>query len=141
MVPSVRLTHIFRQGERSQIVEQAHRINEGLMPQWPREPQHRSDFYVVNADEPNRASEIIVSLVAERIPRRFCFDAMKDIQVLCPMNRGSIGATTLNEQLQEALNPSSAEVTRFGRSYREGDRVLQTVNDYAKGGPWSPSHR
>ena len=135
-IPSIKLDEIFRQGERSQIVEQAHRINQGIMPRWPRNLNEHSDFYVVfyvvTTDDPDRAAEIIVELCATRIPRRFGFDPMNDIQVLCPMNRGSVGSTALNGRLQEALNPSGPAVTRFGRTYREGDRVLQTVNDYDK---------
>ena len=132
-VPSIKLTHIFRQGERSQIVEQAHRINDGLMPRWPKDLNTNSDFYVITVDEPERAAEIIVELFAERIPRRFGFDPMKEIQVLNPMNRGSVGSTALNAGLQERVNPTGAAVTRFGRTFRVGDRVLQTVNDYDKG--------
>jgi len=132
-VPSVKLTHIFRQGERSQIVEQAHRINEGSMPRWPKDLNTTSDFYVITVDEPERAAEIIVELFSERIPRRFGFDPMKEIQVLSPMNRGSVGSTALNTGLQERVNPTGAAVTRFGRTFRVGDRVLQTVNDYDKG--------
>ena len=131
-IPSIRLDEIFRQGERSQIVEQAHRINQGNMPRWPRNLNEHSDFYVITTDDPDRAAEIIVELCATRIPRRFGLDPMNDIQVLCPMNRGSVGSTALNGRLQEALNPSGPAVTRFGRTFREGDRVLQTVNDYNK---------
>ncbi len=132
VVPSVRLTHIFRQGERSQIVEQAHRINQGLMPRWPH-PSQPSDFYVIPAEEPERAAALVVELCCERIPRKFGFDPMKDIQVLCPMLRGKVGATALNSSLQEALNPQGQAVARFGHTFRPGDRVLQTVNDYDKG--------
>jgi exodeoxyribonuclease V alpha subunit len=130
-IPSIRLNDIFRQGERSQIVEQAHRINQGLMPKWERKGE--SDFYVITADDPERAADLIVQLCSERIPRKFCLDPMKDIQVLCPMNRGSIGASVLNSRLQEALNPYGPAVTRFGRTFRSRDRVLQTANNYEKG--------
>ncbi|HZA25795.1 MAG TPA: AAA family ATPase, partial [Dehalococcoidia bacterium] len=122
-IPSIRLTHIFRQGEGSQIVEQAHRINQGQMPQQTRRQQ--SDFYVITAEDPERAVELVVQLCSERIPRRFGLDPMKDIQVLCPMNRGSVGVQALNCQLQEVLNPTRPTVTRFGRTFRPGDRVLQ----------------
>ncbi len=128
-IPVVKLTDIFRQGERSQIVEQAHRINQGLMPRWGKE---QSDFYVVSTDDPERAAEVILQLCSERIPQRFELDPLKDIQVLCPMNRGSLGASSLNQQLQEVLNPGGSGVTRFGRTFRVGDRVLQTVNNYDK---------
>jgi exodeoxyribonuclease V alpha subunit len=130
-IPSTKLTDIFRQGDRSQIVEQAHRINQGLMPRWATKGE--SDFYVITTDDSKRAVELIVQLCSERIPQKFGLDPMKDIQVLCPMNRGSIGASALNSRLQEALNPNGLVVTRFGRTFRSGDRVLQTVNNYEKG--------
>jgi exodeoxyribonuclease V alpha subunit len=132
-VPSATLSDIFRQGERSQIVEQAHRINQGQMPRWPRNSRTPSDFYVITEEDPERAAEIIVDLCTKRIPRRFGLNPMKEIQVLCPMNRGSVGTSSLNARLQEALNPTGAAVTRFGRTFRQGDRVLQTVNNYDKG--------
>jgi exodeoxyribonuclease V alpha subunit len=133
VLPSVVLSDIFRQGERSQIVEQAHRINHGRMPRCPRDLQASSDFYVIAAEDPDRVAEIIVELCTRRIPRRFGLDPMGEIQVLCPMNRGSVGASALNSRLQEALIPNGRSVTRFARTFREGDRVLQTVNDYDKG--------
>ncbi|MDA1129770.1 MAG: AAA family ATPase, partial [Chloroflexi bacterium] len=132
VVPAAFLSDIFRQGERSQIVEQAHRINQGLMPR-SKNKEKRSDFYVVTADDPDRAADLIVRLCAERIPRSFGLDPMRDVQVLCPMNRGSVGANALNARLQERLNPTGEAVTRFGRTFRGGDRVLQTVNNYDKG--------
>lgn len=130
-IPSIRLTDIFRQGERSQIVEQAHRINQGLMPKWAKKQD--SDFYFIPTDDPERSAELVVQLCSERIPQKFGLDPMKDIQVLCPMNRRSIGASALNHRLQEALNPDGPAVTRFGRTFRPRDRVLQTANNYDKG--------
>ncbi|MCI0439655.1 MAG: ATP-dependent RecD-like DNA helicase [Chloroflexi bacterium] len=132
-VPFVRLTDIFRQGERSQIVQQAHRINQGLMPEWTKDLRQPSDFYVIGTDDPDRAAEMIVELCAVRMPRRFGLDPRRDIQVLCPMNRGSVGASALNSLIQERLNPHGEAVSRFGRTFRVGDRVLQTANDYDKG--------
>lgn len=102
------------------------------MPQWPGNLNAPSDFYLIAVDDPDRAADIIVDLCATRIPRRFGFDPMNDIQVLCPMNRGSVGSWALNGRLQEALNPPGSAVTRFGRTSRVGDRVLQTVNNYDK---------
>ena len=112
---------------------QAERGVADMLISLPSSPRQPSDFYVIGADDPERAADLVVRLVAERIPDRFGLDPMKDIQVLCPMNRRSIGATALNVRLQEALNPSPTAVTRFGRTFRQGDRVLQTVNDYEKG--------
>jgi exodeoxyribonuclease V alpha subunit len=130
-MPSLRLTDIFRQGERSQIVEQAHRINQGRMPKWAQKGE--ADFYVIPTDDPERAADLVVQLCSERVPQKFGLDPMKDIQVLCPMNRGSGGASALNRRLQEALNPNGLAVTRFGRTFRPKDRVLQTANNYGKG--------
>jgi exodeoxyribonuclease V alpha subunit len=100
------------------------------MPQQAR--REGSDFYVISAEDPERAAELVVQLYSERIPRRFGLDPMRDIQVLCPMNRGSVGVQALNCQLQEVLNPNGQTVTRFGRTFRPGDRVLQTANNYEK---------
>ena len=91
-----------------------------------------SDFYVITADDADRVAELVVDLASARIPRRFGFDPMREIQVLCPMNRGSVGTSALNSRLQEGLNTDGPTVTRFGRTFKIGDKVLQTVNDYDK---------
>ena len=128
VVPFHRLERIFRQGDRSGIVEAAHRINQGRLPSLG-SSDSRGDFYFVEADDPEAAANAVVRLCAERIPARFGLRPMRDVQVLCPMNRGDVGVHRLNDRLREALNP---EVTRFGRTFRVGDRVLQTVNNYDK---------
>ena len=130
-VPFVHLERIFRQGDRSGIVEAAHRINRGLLPSRAAAGSP-GDFYIVEVDEPEAAADTVVRLCAERIPARFGLHPMRDVQVLCPMNRGSIGTRQLNDRLREALNPCGVEVTRFGRTFRTGDRVLQSVNNYDK---------
>ena len=84
----------------------------------------------MEADEPEAAANAVVRLFAERIPARFGLRPMRDVQVLCPMNLGTDGVHQLNDKLREALNPAGTEVTRFGRTFRVGDRVLQTVNNY-----------
>ena len=85
-------------------------------------------------DEPDDAARKIVELVCRRIPARFGLDPIRDVQVLCPMNRGRVGARSLNLDLQAALNgdPGKPAVERFGGSFRSGDKVMQTVNDYDK---------
>jgi exodeoxyribonuclease V alpha subunit len=97
-----------------------------------RPPDGGSDFYFVRAEEPETGVERVVQVVAERLPKRFGFDPINDIQVLTPMHRGVLGARNLNQVLQEALNPGDGgpEVQRFGWTYRIGDRVIQTENDY-----------
>ena len=131
VVPFVRLERIFRQGDRSGIVEAAHRINQGRLP-FLGSSGPRGDFYFVEADDPEAAANAVVRICAERIPARFGLNPLRDVQVLCPMNRGIVGVHQLNDRLREALNPVGTEVTRFGRNFRVGDRVLQTVNNYDK---------
>jgi exodeoxyribonuclease V alpha subunit len=131
-VPVMRLTQVFRQAAQSRIVVNAHHVNEGRMPGLETPPED-SDFYFVPADEPDIAAARIVELVKNRIPRRFGFDPVRDIQVLCPMNRGAAGARSLNVALQAALNPAGErKVERFGAIYAPGDKVMQIQNDYDK---------
>ena len=152
-VPTVRLTEIFRQAESSRIVVNAHRINRGESPEYPRPPNRSegssegegegaetargnaapSDFYVIPVRDAEEARDRLLQVVTERIPRRFGFDPMADLQVLTPGRRGGLGATALNAELQSLLNPDSpARVNRYGTTYARGDKVLQTVNDYQK---------
>ncbi len=96
-------------------------------------PEGDSDFYFVQADEPETAVPRIVELVKTRIPQRFGLDPIRDIQVLCPMNRGGVGARSLNIELQAALNPAGErKVERFGWTFAPGDKVMQIENDYDK---------
>ena len=131
-IPVVRLTEVFRQAAKSRIVTNAHRINAGRMPEFDA-GDGDSDFYFVPAEDPAQAVERILTLVRERIPRRFGFDPVRDIQVLCPMHRGGAGARALNLELQAALNPAGDEkVERFGWTFAPGDKVMQIENDYDK---------
>jgi exodeoxyribonuclease V alpha subunit len=131
-VPTVRLTEVFRQAAQSRIIVSAHRINQGRMPDLAR-PEGETDFYFVPAADPDQAVRRIVELVQSRIPRRFGLNPIRDIQVLCPMNRGGVGARSLNIELQAALNPSGAvKVERFGWTFAPGDKVMQIENDYDK---------
>jgi exodeoxyribonuclease V alpha subunit len=131
-VPMVRLTEVFRQAAKSRIILNAHRINEGVFPDL-RKPESESDFYFVEADDAEAAVPRIVELVTTRIPRRFGLDPIRDIQVLCPMNRGGVGARSLNIELQAALNPAGErKVERFGWVFAPGDKVMQIENDYDK---------
>jgi exodeoxyribonuclease V alpha subunit len=130
--PVVRLTEVFRQAARSRIITSAHRINEGAMPDLS-PPGTESDFYFVQADDPETAVGRIVELAKTRIPKRFGLDPIRDIQVLCPMNRGGGGARSLNIELQSALNPpGDRKVDRFGWTFAPGDKVMQIENDYDK---------
>ena len=131
-MPVVRLTEVFRQAAASRIIVSAHRINQGLIPDLGK-PEEGSDFYFVPADDPETAVARIVELVKSRIPKRFGLDPIRDIQVLCPMNRGGVGARSLNIELQAALNPAGErKVERFGWTFAPGDKVMQIENDYDK---------
>ena len=131
-VPVVCLTEVFRQAALSRIVASAHKINRGVIPDLSK-PEGDSDFYFVPADDPETAVTRIVDLVKTHIPRRFGLDPVRDIQVLCPMNRGGIGARSLNIELQAALNPAGErKVERFGWTFAPGDKVMQIENDYDK---------
>ncbi len=130
--PVARLSEVFRQAARSRIVTTAHRINRGAIPDLSR-PEGESDFYFVSAEDPETAVSRIVDLVKTRIPKRFGFDPVRDIQVLCPMNRGGVGARSLNVELQAALNPAGEhKMERFGWTFAPGDKVMQIENDYDK---------
>ncbi len=134
VVPTARLTEVFRQAAQSRIVVNAHRINHGQMPELNNQSKEGLDFYWVEADEPDDAAHKIIELVHSRIPARFGLDPIREVQVLCPMNRGRVGARALNLDLQAALNgdQSKPSVVRFGCSFRSGDKVMQTINDYNK---------
>jgi exodeoxyribonuclease V alpha subunit len=127
-----RLTEIFRQASKSRIIVNAHRVNRGALP----ELEHAggdSDFYFVASSDPEDAAGKVVKVVADRIPSRFGLDPIRDVQVLCPMHRGGVGARTLNLALQAALNPAAADqpsVERFGFTYRIGDKVMQIETNY-----------
>ena len=129
-VPVMRLTEVFRQAARSRIIVNAHRINQGSVPDLAK-PEGESDFYFVPADDPETVVPLILELVRTRIPRRFGLDPVLDVQVLCPMNRGGVGARSLNVELQAALNPAGErKVERFGWTFAPGDKVMQIENDY-----------
>lgn len=136
-VPAVRLTEIFRQAEKSRIVQNAHRVNRGEFPDLSRPPRgEECDFHFLSEEDPERIQQLIVDLDSHRLPARYGLDPVEDIQVLTPMHRGVIGAAQLNAALQAALNPARSgrtEVMRGGRVFREGDRVMQIRNNYDKG--------
>ncbi|HEY2746015.1 MAG TPA: ATP-dependent RecD-like DNA helicase [Polyangia bacterium] len=131
-VPVARLSEVFRQAEGSGIVENAYRILAGELPVGSKDP--KGDFFVVAADEPERARDTVVKLCRERIPSAFGMDPLRDVQVLSPMHRGAAGTEGLNRALQEALNPAGAAVELAGaaRSLRVGDKVMQVRNDYER---------
>src|SRR5207237_2363388 len=128
-VPVVCLTEIFRQSAGSRIIANSHRINRGEMPEL--DAVEGGDFYFVEAADAEDGVRKILALVQERIPKRFGLDPIRDIQVLCPMNRGGLGARSLNLELQQALNPpGETRIERFGQIFGPGDKVMQIENDY-----------
>ncbi|MDA7632636.1 ATP-dependent RecD-like DNA helicase [bacterium] len=134
VAPVVRLTEVFRQAAGSQIIANAHLVNQGILPAFNKDKTD-SDFFLVNREEPEKIIQTLIHLVKDRIPQRFGLNALRDVQVLCPMNRGSLGTRSLNVDLQEALNPQrpeQASVERFGWQFRPRDKVIQTVNNYDK---------
>jgi len=134
VVPVVRLTEVFRQAAGSQIIANAHRIRRGQMPE-VRGTDPNSDFHFVERNDAEKIAAALVNLVQERIPKRFSLDPIRDVQVLCPMNRGSLGVRELNAVLQRVLNPArpgQPAVERFGWRFQIGDKVIQTENDYGK---------
>jgi len=133
VIPTARLTDIFRQAAASRIILNAHRINQGLLPERPEPPDPESDFHFIAAETPEAIHDRLLEVVTERIPRRFGLHPIADVQVLTPMNRGGLGAQALNLALQERLNPESQpRISRFGWTYAPGDKVIQTENDYDK---------
>ncbi len=132
-VAVVRLTEVHRQAGASHIVRAAHAVNRGDEPESA--PPGQGDFFIVEADEPAVILEKIVAMVKDRIPARFNLDPFRDVQVLSPMNKSELGVLNLNTVLQAALNPQqdrNQEVARFGVTFRRGDKVIQTQNNYQR---------
>ena len=137
IAPVTRLKAIFRQAADSHIITNAHRINQGKMPFFPQRSQDERapDFYRFPAEDAEEAGDWIIDLVSERIPKEFGVHPVEDIQVLSPMYRGAAGVDALNQRLQEVLNPAAStklERSLLGSLYRQGDKVMQTQNNYPK---------
>lgn len=130
-VPVVRLERIFRQARGSRIVTNAHRVNKGEFPNITN--MRDSDFFFIRDEEPEHVLAQIVPICKRRLPATYNFDPINDIQVLTPMQRGVIGAQSMNRELQQALNPCSILLRRAGTEYRLGDKVMQIRNNYDKG--------
>ena len=130
-VPVVLLDTIFRQARDSRIIVNAHRINEGLLPETKNEDL-KSDFFFIEKDVPETVLRIILDLASDRIPDHFGLNPVDEIQVITPMHKGIVGAGNLNIELQRRLNPGEGGVTRGNRIFRIGDKVMQTRNNYEK---------
>ena len=131
-IPVIELTEIFRQAQESLIIVNAHRINRGEMPFGKPVRINWRTFSSLSRMSPKMSCKVILELVNERIPRRFGFDPVEDIQVLTPMHRGVVGSATLNQALQQELNPGGNGLDRGGRVYKVNDKVMQLKNNYDK---------
>ncbi len=131
-IPVVELTQIFRQAEKSDIIKNAHRINQGIVPNLYYDKEKETDFYFVTEPDTQKACDIIVELAAKRLPKKYAFDPFLDIQVLSPMLRGTCGVLNLNKELQAKLNTSQEFLQRGERIFRVNDKVMQIKNNYDK---------
>ena len=131
VVTVVELNEIFRQAKTSRIVVYAHKINNGILPSFEND-MPMNDFYFIEQEDPQKVLEIILELTKTRIPRRFGFNPIEDIQVLTPMHRGVVGSGNLNRELQKAINPGRVDIIRGDRSFRVNDKVMQIKNNYEK---------
>ncbi|OGI29403.1 MAG: recombinase RecD [Candidatus Melainabacteria bacterium RIFOXYA12_FULL_32_12] len=135
VIPVCRLTEVFRQASESNIITNAHRINKGEYPLFPRNKvanPNESDFYFIESEDPDNAVDLIKKLITGHIPKKFGFNPLDEIQVLTPMQRGKLGARNINLVLQETLNPKGVEVQKYGWTFRVNDKVMQIENNYDK---------
>jgi exodeoxyribonuclease V alpha subunit len=136
-VPTMRLNEIYRQSKESLIIVNAHRVNNGEMPIFSHGREHppigrRQDFYFFEIEDPEKVLEKVIHLCKDKIPSRFGYNPVNDIQVLTPMHKGIIGTSNLNTELQRQLNPSKDEFTRGDKVFKVGDKVMQIRNNYDK---------
>ncbi|MFZ4116061.1 MAG: ATP-dependent RecD-like DNA helicase [Chthoniobacterales bacterium] len=134
LIQVVPLTEIFRQAQGSQIIQAAHAINQGILPDLTN-TNESADFFFLEREDPEQTVMALITMIRERIPKRYGLDPIDDVQVLCPMHRGSLGIQELNLRLQEALNPKRPdrmEHQAYGLLFREGDKIIQTSNNYDK---------
>jgi len=132
MIPTVHLTDVFRQAAKSRIITNAHKISQGFLPDLSK-TDDKTDFYFVEVEDSEVAIARMIELVKTRIPLRLGLDPIRDIQVLCPMNRGGMGAGSLNIALQNALNPVlEHKVEHFGLVFASSEKIMQIENDYDK---------
>ena len=155
-IPVIQLTEIFRQAQESMIVTNAHRINKGDFPELTGGTDR--NFFFIEEEDPDAITELICSLIADRLPQHYDYHPMDDIQLLCPMRRGMLGTESFNKRLQEVLNPeyvapvshpleksrfgvqtyrqvprrgeATSSVSRTAGGFRVGDKVMQVRNNY-----------
>ena len=127
-IPIVKLTEIFRQAQQSMIVTNAHLINTGEFPKLSG-PKDRNFFFIESEDD-EESVELITTLISKRLPKHYNYHPIDDIQLLCPMRKGSLGSENLNQRLQEVLNPNTEQTVRGWHTFRVGDKVMQIRNNY-----------
>ena len=127
-IPVIELTEIFRQAQESMIVTNAHKINSGDYPELFG-PADRN-FFFIEEEDPEAAETLITALIAERLSQHYDFHPIDDIQLLCPMRRGTLGSENLNKRLQDLLNPDKEQFVRSWQTFRQGDKVMQIRNNY-----------
>jgi len=126
----IELDIIFRQAKKSLVVLNAHRINKGMFPILPKDDEGLREFYFIEKEDDEEVVRIISELVTKRIPARFHFHPVNDIQVLTPMHRGLTGSINLNAKLQSSLNNAKININHYGIKYGLNDKVMQLVNNY-----------
>lgn len=132
VISTIQLTEIFRQAATSNIITNSHLVNRGILPNM-QATKEESDFYFVEAEHGDDIINKIITIVKDRIPKKFNLDPVHDIQLLCPMQRGGVGARSLNIELQKALNPNHTNgILKFGQIFAVGDKIMQTENNYDK---------
>jgi exodeoxyribonuclease V alpha subunit len=131
-IPVIELNEIFRQARESSIIVNAHLINQGQFPRLSPRQDKLDDFYFMHEEDPEKTLDKITYIVTDRIPSRFSYDPVTDVQVISPMNKGVVGVSNLNTQLQASLNPNGQELLRGGKTFRTGDKVMQIKNNYDK---------
>ncbi len=131
VIPCAHLTTIFRQDASGLIVRNAHHVNQGEAFEKPA-PGAESDFYFMEAQDPQKMQEMLLKMMTQRIPAKFGFDPLHDVQVLTPMRRGELGTDRLNALVQQQMNPSGETIWRGSTPFRKNDRVMQIANNYDK---------
>lgn len=129
-IPVTMLTEIYRQALGSRIITNAHRINKGEFPDIRNNQE--SDFFFIPEEDKEALLNQLITLVTRRVPKKYRFNPLNDIQVLTPMKRGVIGTENLNYVLQDALNPNKNRISKYGRQFAKGDKVMQIRNNYNK---------
>jgi exodeoxyribonuclease V alpha subunit len=133
VMPVVELVEVFRQAAESEIITNAHLINRGEVPRLESSRDRLSDFYFLHQHDPEKVAELVIDVVKHHIPRRFGLNPVDDVQVLTPMHKGVVGASSLNQRLQLALGQAGrAGVVRGERTFCLGDKVMQIRNNYDK---------